>query len=73
MDATIAPTSPATPITELLQRPALSPQQAADVIGCSRMHVYNLVTRGELSAHKVGGLTRIPTREILALMGVGDA
>jgi excisionase family DNA binding protein len=66
-------TKPVKPsVRDLLERPALSPAEAARVMGCSRMTIYNLVQRGELTATKIGSLARIPTRQLFELLGVDD-
>jgi len=54
-----------------LDRPAVSPAEAADLLGVTRATIYNLIDRGELRRFKVGRCTRIPTGDILALVGGG--
>lgn len=50
--------------------PTLSPgrlldvNQVADVLGCGRTLVYELLGRGELARVKIGRLTRIPSSEL---------
>jgi len=58
------------PVSEI-RRPALSPAEAADVLGCTRQTVYALIQRRVLNRYKVGRLTRLNTAEVLALIG-GD-
>lgn len=41
-----------------------SPAQAAEVLSLSRQHVYNLISRGELRAVKIGRATRITADEL---------
>ncbi len=53
----------------LTERVALSPAQAAELLGCVRATIYALIARGELTAYKVGRLTRLNTAEVLALVG----
>jgi len=68
--------SPLPPIEQLVQeirRSALSPAETATALHVSRQTVYNLIERGELRRFKVGGLTRIPVADVLALIGGGDA
>jgi excisionase family DNA binding protein len=48
---------------------ALSPAEAAEVLRVTRQTVYNLIDRGQLRRFKVGRLTRIPTDDVLALIG----
>ena len=55
-----------------LQPLAVSPQQAAQLCGCSRQHIYNLIGRGELRAAKLGGLTRIRVADLEALLDRGE-
>jgi excisionase family DNA binding protein len=55
----------------VLNRAALSPKEAADVLGCSRQHIYSLIGRGELIRYKVGRSTKLNTAEVLALVGGG--
>lgn len=52
-----------------ITRPALSPAEAADILGVTRQTIYNLIERGQLRRFKVGRLTRIPTGDVLALIG----
>lgn len=49
---------------------ALSPAETADLLGITRQTVYNLIDRGQLRRYKVGRLTRIPTSDVLALIGM---
>lgn len=55
-----------------MNRAAISPGEAADLLGVSRQTIYNLVERGELTRYKVGRCTRLQRREVLALVGVLD-
>jgi excisionase family DNA binding protein len=48
---------------------AYSPQEAADLFGCSRQTIHALINRGELRRFKVGRLTRIPAADVHALVG----
>jgi excisionase family DNA binding protein len=48
---------------------ALSPQEAADVLGVSRQTVYSLIDKGVLTRYKVGSSTRLNTAQVLALVG----
>jgi len=56
-------------------RYAVSPAEAAAMLGLCRTTIYNLIDRGDLSAHKIGRSTRIPITEIERLAGFpsGDA
>lgn len=54
-----------------LPRPAISPAEAAELLGVSRQHVYALIARGDLRRFKVGRCTRLNTAEVLALVGGG--
>ena len=47
--------------------------EAAEALGICRAHVYNLITRGELRAVKIGGSTRIPATELARLLGDSGA
>jgi excisionase family DNA binding protein len=42
----------------------LDVNQVADVLGCGRTLVYELLGRGELRRVKVGRLTRVPSSEL---------
>jgi excisionase family DNA binding protein len=55
-----------------VERLAYSPAEAAAAIGCSRQHIYNLITRGDLRRFKVGGATRIPVADVANLVGGGS-
>jgi len=44
----------------------LAPENAAQLLGCGRTHVYTLLRRGELKSIRVGRLRRIPRSEIEA-------
>lgn len=50
---------------------AVSPQQAADLLGVSRQHIYNLIASGQLRRYHVGRCVRIPTDDVLSLVGGG--
>ena len=53
-------------------RLAYTPQEAATALGVCRATIYNLLTRGEINAVKIGRATRIPAAElerVLALPG----
>ena len=52
---------------------AVSPAQAADLIGVSRGTIYNLIERGDLRRSKVGRATRIPVADLVALIERGIA
>ncbi len=63
--------------------PALTPgrllnvNQVADVLGCGRTLVYDLLSRGDLNRVKIGRLTRVPFSEldryVRRQMGVEDS
>lgn len=53
-------------------RAAVSPQEAADLIGVSRQTIYNLIDRGELTRYKIGRSTKLNTAQVLGLVGGGD-
>ena len=42
----------------------LSPDQAADALGCGRTQVYALLATNQLRSVKIGRLRRIPTAEV---------
>jgi excisionase family DNA binding protein len=48
---------------------AVSPAIAAEAIGVSRASIYNLIARGELTAHKIGRSTRIAVADLERLIG----
>lgn len=52
---------------------AVSPAQAADLLGLSRGMIYNLIDRGELRRSKIGRATRIPVSDLVALLERGIA
>ncbi|MFN7876437.1 MAG: helix-turn-helix domain-containing protein [Pirellula sp.] len=45
----------------------LSIEQTAKVLNCSKVHVRNLISQGELPASKVGRLVRIDSADIDAM------
>ena len=49
----------------------LYPQEAADLIKCSRWTIYELVKRKKLPATKIGRGIRIPTKAILDFIASG--
>lgn len=49
-------------------RLAFTPAEAAESLGVCRAHIYNLITRGELRAVKIGRSTRIPASELERLL-----
>jgi excisionase family DNA binding protein len=53
-----------------LRRVAVSPAEAAHMLGVSRATIYNLVARGELRHTKVAASTRIPVAEVERLAGL---
>ncbi len=55
-----------------IRRAALSPAETAEALGVSRQTVYNLIERGELRRFKVGRCARIPTADVLGLVGGPD-
>lgn len=38
----------------------INAKRAAEIIGCSTQHIYNLINRGELPCRRFGNLIRIP-------------
>lgn len=51
---------------------SVTTQQAADIMGCSRQHVVNLIDQNNLKATKVGSHRRIDFEELLAFMNTED-
>lgn len=47
--------------------------ETAATLGVCKAHIYNLITRGELRAVKIGNSTRIPASELLRLLGESEA
>ncbi|WP_423816317.1 helix-turn-helix domain-containing protein [Salinibacter ruber] len=45
-------------------RPYLSPEEVASLMGVSQQTVYNWIHQGEIEATKIGGLWRIPSSVI---------
>lgn len=57
-----------TPVAPLVY----TPTQAAEALGVSRQHIYNMLARGELRSVQVGGRTRrIPLTELERLVSKG--
>ncbi len=50
---------------------ALSPAEAAAVLGCTRATIYNLIGRGQLKRYKVGRSTKLNADEVRSLVGGG--
>jgi len=50
---------------------AVSPAEAAEMLGLSRAMVYLLIQRGELRRSKIGKSARIPVADIEALLERG--
>lgn len=50
------------------RRAAYSMQEAADLLGVSRSHVYNLAERGQLRLVRIGRRTVVPATEIDRLL-----
>jgi excisionase family DNA binding protein len=46
----------------------LSPELAAEALGCHRSFVFELLARGELRSIKLGRLRRIPASEVERLI-----
>lgn len=58
-------------ITPTIDGPlAVTPMDAARLLGIGRAHIYNLIARHELRAVKIGRCTRIPITEIHRLAGI---
>jgi excisionase family DNA binding protein len=51
------------PSSQLLVK-LLTVNEVADVLGCGRTTVYDLIDKGQLTRIKVGRLTRIPPSEV---------
>ena len=60
MDTSTAPLPTASPIGE-----------AAELLHCSRSHVYNLINAGLIRTVKIGHRTLVPTSEIRRALEVG--
>jgi excisionase family DNA binding protein len=65
----------AVPRGSILDRYAYSPAEAAQLIGCTRKHIYSLMSRGDLASVLIGRCRRIPRTELERLCGLdgGDA
>lgn len=48
---------------------ALSPQEAADMLGVSVSSIYRAIRRSEIPAEKVSGALRIPARALVERFG----
>lgn len=57
--------SPTTPLPRIAYRPA----EAAEVLGCSRQHIYNLMWAGELPSFKRGRARFIPADALVPAGG----
>lgn len=56
-------------------RRAYSPKEFADIVGCTRQHVQNLIARGELPSFKLGNRRFIPVQaldDLIATVMGGD-
>ncbi|MCC5954173.1 MAG: helix-turn-helix domain-containing protein [Acidimicrobiia bacterium] len=51
-----------------VDRLAYSPAEAAQALGCTRQHIYNMLTRGELHSIKLGKRRFIPRAGLEALL-----
>ncbi|GAB6172032.1 hypothetical protein JCM15765_15100 [Paradesulfitobacterium aromaticivorans] len=49
----------------------LLPQEAADLMKCSRWTIYELVKRKKLPATKIGRGIRIPTKAVMEFINTG--
>ena len=51
---------------------AVSAATAAEMLGCSRQHIHNLVNRGELRRRQIGTskAVRIPIEDVYAVLGL---
>jgi excisionase family DNA binding protein len=56
---------------DAVERLAYSPAEVAQALGCSRVHVHNLITRGELRSVKLGRRRLIP-RQVVEQFLAGD-
>jgi excisionase family DNA binding protein len=55
---------------ELMKLPTLTVEQAAQMLGVSRNHAYAAVKARELPSLKLGRRVLIPTRPLLAMLGI---
>lgn len=53
---------------EYVERIAYSPSEAAEALGVTRQHVYNLMAAGRLRSVKLGRCRRIPASALDALL-----
>ncbi len=61
------------PFTASPPRAAYRVNEFASTLGVSRAHVYNLISRGEIRAVKIGNSTRVPATELQRLLNEGAA
>ena len=52
------------------QRPTVTVDEAARILGISRWAAYNAAKRGDLPTLRIGGRVLVPTARLLALLGV---
>ena len=63
---------PLTPATRhAVERLAYSPGEAAQALGVTRAHIYELINRGQLRRFKLGRRSCIPAADLRALVGDG--
>lgn len=48
----------------------VKPATAAELLDCTRQHVYELVARGQLRKVNIGRLARIPIEDVYRLAGL---
>lgn len=58
-------------VNETPTRLAYRVPEVAERLGVSRAHIYNLISRGELRAVKIGTATRVPATELARLTEAG--
>ncbi len=58
-------------LTHSVERVALSPDEAAAVLGVTRQTIYNLISRGQLTRYKIGRSAKLNADEVRSLVGGG--
>lgn len=72
-DASQVPDDAQAPLPERDGRLAYSPAELAAALGCSRVHIQNMIARGELRSIKLGRKRLIPVSVVADLLDAAEA
>lgn len=54
------------------ERPVLTVEETAEILGCSRSRAYDSANAGEIPTLRLGRKIVVPTARLLAMLGLDD-